>query len=200
MKYQTRQCRIKNGWAQNAQAGFTLIELIIALAIGVIVMTQAIPSFLSTIRDSHLTTETNKLVADINIARSEAIKRGVNVIVCSSADPNLFDGGDHDPDCGGANDWDTGWLVFADNDGNGSYSLDDDGDGALIRIGEGPTSGSTVNFTTASTTIPFSPDGLLVDATAKAITICDERGDSSKRQVLISATGRPRLDKTAGAC
>jgi type IV fimbrial biogenesis protein FimT len=192
MKYQTKQFCSKN-----ANTGFTLIELIITLAIGAIILTQAVPSFLTTIQNSHLTTETNKLVADINIARSEAIKRGVNVIVCSTANPSLFAAGVHDPDCGGANDWDTGWIVFADDNGDGSFAVAND---SLIRIGEGQATGSSVGFSTADTVISFSNDGLLNDATARSIIICDDRGTSSSREIIVSLTGRPRLNKTVGAC
>ena len=195
MKYQSKQFCSKR-----ANAGFTLVELIITLAIGAIILTQAVPSFLTTIKNSHLTTETNKLVADINVARSEAIKRGVNVVVCSSANPAEFAGGAHDPDCGGANDWDTGWLVFADTNGNGSFSLADDGPGSLIRIGEGQATGSSVGFSTGDTVISFSNDGLLNDATARSIFICDDRGISFSREIIVSLTGRPRLDKTVNAC
>jgi type IV fimbrial biogenesis protein FimT len=192
MKYQTKQ-----SCSKNSQAGFTLIELLITLAIGVIILTQAVPSFVTTVQNSHLTTETNKLVADINLARSEAIKRGVNVAICSSANPNLFVSGAHAPVCGASTNWGTGWIVFADDTPDGSFSAATD---TLIRVGIGQASGSSVKFSSSDADISFSSDGLLSDATAKGIIICDDRGLSSSRQILVAATGRPRLDKTVGAC
>ncbi len=175
MRYQTRQFTTRK-----AAAGFTLVELIITMAIGAIILTQAVPSFLSTIKNSHLTAETNKLVADINLARSEAIKRGKAVSICSTTNPNASP-----PTCAGS--WGTGWAIM-------------DADATLIRVGLGQSPGSSVIFTASDTTITFSSDGLLSDATAKDIIICDDRGTASRRQILVSATGRPRLDKTVGAC
>ena len=66
--------RPRNGrWTQ--QQGFTLIELMITLAISAILLSVAAPAYQSFIGSTALTTATNDLVAALNMARSEALKR-----------------------------------------------------------------------------------------------------------------------------
>lgn len=95
--------------------GFTLVELMITIAIMVVVLTVAIPSFLSTIQNNRITTLTNDLVGALNLARSEAIKRGVSVSVCAASDQNFTA-------CG--SDWTNGWFVFVNPDENTTFAND----------------------------------------------------------------------------
>jgi type IV fimbrial biogenesis protein FimT len=80
-------------------SGFTLIELMVTIVIAAILFGVAIPSFSSTITYSRLTSSANDLVLALNFARSEAVKRGQQVVVRKA----------------GAN-WENGWQVFVDID------------------------------------------------------------------------------------
>lgn len=66
--------------------GFTLVELAVTLAVIAIVVTLAIPAFTSLINGNRLTAQANELVADIQTARSEAVKRNQPVTLCPSTD------------------------------------------------------------------------------------------------------------------
>ena len=59
-------------------SGFTLVELMITLAIAGILVAVGIPSFNSTISSNRLTSYANELVTALNLARSEAVKRGMS--------------------------------------------------------------------------------------------------------------------------
>lgn len=68
----------------NRQRGFTLIELMITIAIAAVLVAFAIPAFNNVIRDNRLITSANDVSLALNLARSEAIKRGVQVDVAAT--------------------------------------------------------------------------------------------------------------------
>jgi type IV fimbrial biogenesis protein FimT len=76
--------------------GFTLIELMVTLAIAAVLLLVAIPSMTAFKRNAELTSATNTLLASINAARGEAMKRGTNAMVVPA----------------NGSDWNTGWIVF----------------------------------------------------------------------------------------
>jgi type IV fimbrial biogenesis protein FimT len=151
--------------------GFTLIELMITLAVMAILLSWAVPSFQEIIRQNRLTTDTNDLVTALNLARSEAIKRGRTVTVTPS-------GGD----------WGAGWTIA---------TTDSDGNAITLRVGDG-VSGS-MSMTGGAATFSFDASGFRNDGNgASQINVCDS--DSSKgRQISISVIGRPSVD-SAYAC
>lgn len=61
--------------------GFTLIELIVAIAVAAILLTVAVPSLSNLIRNNRVTGQTNELVSMINFARNEAIRRNDSIDV-----------------------------------------------------------------------------------------------------------------------
>ncbi len=93
------------------QSGFTLIELIFTIAIAVVLMAVAVPSFIGFQRNSELTSVTNSLISATNAARAEAMKTGMNAFVVPTAN---------------GNDWSAGWVVFVDRDRDNSYSAASD--------------------------------------------------------------------------
>jgi len=168
------------------QTGFTLLELIITMAIAAILLTIAVPNFQTTIANNRLATQTNSLVTDINITRSEAVKRGTSVVLCSSADPNAVA-----PACLGAgNAWTSGWIVFVNGTGDVNPNQFSNATDTLIKVSQ--AIGGTATILTAGALNIFTYNG---DGTSAAATfsICDNRGEAFGRQVQIRATGRPRL-------
>ncbi len=178
----------------NSVGGFTLIELIVTLAIGAIILSFGVPSFVSMTQNNRLISQTNELVADINLARSEAVKRGVRVVLCRSPDPSASP-----PICGGnANTWTTGWIMFADANGTGAYVTADD---TLIRIGQpADTALTVITNNVANSNLEYNPDGTTNEGGGTALfVLCDDRGADKGRQVQVNAMGRPRLIKGSDA-
>jgi type IV fimbrial biogenesis protein FimT len=68
--------------------GFTLVELMVTLAVLAILITVGIPAFGDLVRNNRVTSQTNELVTALNIARSEAVKRGRNVQVVVAMEAN----------------------------------------------------------------------------------------------------------------
>lgn len=70
---------------KNKQAAFTLIEAMIAIAIGGILVAVALPSYQTMVKNNCLTTNTNTLVSSLQLARSEAVKRRESISVKANA-------------------------------------------------------------------------------------------------------------------
>lgn len=93
---------------QAPNLGFTLVELMVTIAIVAILSAIALPSFSNSIRNNRLATTTNEFIAAVNLARSEAVKSNRTGQVCASSDGAT---------CG--TNWSDGWIVWADADGDG---------------------------------------------------------------------------------
>ncbi len=68
--------------------GFTVLELMVTLAVAGVLVTVGVPGFTEIVRNNRVTAQTNELVTAINLARSEAIKRGRNVAVAVTESGN----------------------------------------------------------------------------------------------------------------
>jgi len=170
------------------QTGFTLVELIFTIAVGLIFLTMAVPSYTTFSKNNRVTTLTNNLITDINVARSEAISRGVRVILCRSANPAAAS-----PTCGGTtNTWTSGWLVFASGDTNSTYDSAND---TLIRVGMVDAHDVTIKSnSTFDSDLQYNADGTTNEGGNTGVfVVCDDRGENYGNKIRIIPTGRPRL-------
>ena len=170
--------------------GFTLPEIMITMGIIAIVLSTAVPSVNSMIKNNRLATQLNSVVTHIHVARAEAAKRDVRVILCRSASPNATS-----PSCGGNTQiWESGYIVFAD-DGNYSNNVYDAGTDTLLIRGQPSTSGVKMRTNgTWNRNLEFNPDGSTNGGGATALmALCDSRGNTHGRQIQVTANGSPRM-------
>jgi type IV fimbrial biogenesis protein FimT len=162
----------------NRQRGFTLIELMIAVAILAILLSLAVPSFQDTIRRNQITANTNSLVTSLALARSEATKRGIRVSLCAS----------NGVVCTGSTDWSTGWQVIEDRDGNGALDAPD----VTLQVSPVPSTGMIMTGDNASVTFESTGENL----TARTFSISKYGcGAQQKRQITVATSGRSQLAK-----
>jgi type IV fimbrial biogenesis protein FimT len=173
--------------ARNISRGFTIIELMVTMGVVAIMLSVAVPSISSMVKGNRLSTQINMVMADIHLARSESVKRGVRVIMCRSANPNITT-----PACGGTTqDWSTGYLIFTGEDGNNTYQAGTD---TLIRRGQPAQDG--VDMHTSSTwnnTLEINPSGTLNEGGTAIMAVCDERNEEYGKQITIPLSGIPRM-------
>jgi len=166
------------------ESGFTLLELIITLAISAILIALAVPSMQSFLGDSEMSATSNDFVYSLQTARSEAIKRAGPVALCPSSQP-LAD----DPGCD-AISYVNGWIVFFDADGNGQRNAGED----LIQQ-SGPRSAA---FTFAADTVfaervYFGESGTSINPVGIPLSgnIDISLADSDEQRVIrVAANGR----------
>lgn len=177
------------------QSGFTLIELMFTIVVLAVLLGIGVPNFRDFIRNSRMTAAANDLLADVNLTRSEAVKRRVPVTLCKSTDG---------ASCAASNTTAFArWIVFVD-DANPAAASGNDGNGA-VDTGE-----VVLKDTSISTAIPtaaadgrrivYLPSGFPNVGTSDRLSrllLCDARGSAisaggvtAARGVSISATGR----------
>jgi type IV fimbrial biogenesis protein FimT len=172
--------------------GFTLVELLIVLAVASILAGTALPSFLGLIKSVQLTTSTNDLFSSLLVARSEAAKRHSRAAVCKSTDGNT---------CAGTGGWEQGWIVFHDANNNGRRDADEQ---IIERTGRVPGHVRILGNLNVAKYISYASTGETKLASgafqAGTITLCSIASvNEEARQIVISAAGRPRVQKTRAA-
>lgn len=182
--------------AQKRQTGFTLVELLVTMAVAAILLAVAVPSFRSTILSNRLTSTTNDLVGTLAQARSEAIKRGTRVTVCMSADG---------ASCATTGTWAQGWISFVDvTRSSGAAAAVDNPDPSnpvepvLTVTQRAPSSAIVVADADVSQYVSFSSDGTarLMSGASQAGTlrICEPSSALTNanraRDLQIAAVGR----------
>ncbi len=143
--------------------GFTLIELMVTVAVLGILAAVAAPAMISFVNANRLNGTTGEMTASLQLARSEAIRRNARVTVCSSANGTT---------CSGSTDWDR-WIVI----GRDNVSGDTDVIRDQVSTGEMQLSGP-------STAILFNPSGL-VNA-EESLTVCMPTGKPAENQRVLT--------------
>ncbi len=130
-------------------SGFTLVELMVTIAVLAILLAIGIPAFASLIASNRLTSATNELIASLQTARTEALRRNARVTLCPAAPSATA--------CSGA--WRDGWMAFVDQTPGNTPGPESAAD-ILFRGGPLPTGIVAVANAPLSSYVSFTADGM----------------------------------------
>lgn len=160
--------------------GFTLVELILTIAISAVLMSLAVPGLQSFLRNNRAAALANELVLALNTARSEAVSRRGTVTVCTSANGTS---------CRGASDsdktrWHKGWAVI--------FSPDN----SVLRTQAAFANGTSL--TSAAMSVAFDASGALAGSGIQTFTLTvDGCQGEQNRIVEVGPTGRVSMYNTS---
>ncbi len=157
--------------------GFTLIELMVTLAVLAILLAWGVPAFREMLSNNRMAEAANRLVASLHYARTEALRRNRCVQVRAAGSPA---------------DWSQGWTVEADQ------SLDCSGASYQTLRSEPGLGGSlTLSESGGASSLVYRGDGALDSPTAGVtLDLCDaDRTGEKGRRIVINAAGRPSLSE-----
>jgi len=164
--------------------GFTLIELMVVIAIGTLVMAIGVPSFTYITNSSRLSGEMNGLVGDLQFARSEAIKQGQTVSVCISSDGVT---------CLDTGNWQSGWIVFSDPTGAGTHAA---GGTPVLRRQASFSNKDTFAASDTVSVVKFNREGFAIGLPTDPVTVTlHEQSNNAKwsRCLAINIVGRTSI-------
>ncbi|MFT3806026.1 GspH/FimT family pseudopilin [Arenimonas sp.] len=148
-------------------SGFTLIELMVTVAIVSILLIVAVPSFQTVMNSNRLTTAANEFVGAVQLGRAEAIRNNRRVVLCLSTNPNAAAAS---VACAADNSTNaTGWIVFVDTNTNGAYN---NGTDRLLRVAA-PAAGVRIlgsSNLAGKVRIDFRSDGLARRSTGTVLS------------------------------
>ena len=180
-RYFSRPSSLRGGSSSRLkQVGYSLFDLIIASTVASVLGVGAM-GMSSLLQDARMTAGVNQLMAELSLARGEAIKRRSAITLCASATSTA---------CQGSRKWHDGWIMFLDPNGNGGLEPGE----SILRVQESPAIKSLRLGAWGPGTgqwITYEADG-----TTKqngTFTFCDSRGAAKAKAVILLGTGRPRV-------
>ena len=156
-------------------AGLTLIELLTTLTIAAITLTIGLPAFSGTLERTRVSTAMHQVSADLAMARSTAIMRRAQVVVCPRT---------ADYRCRDDSDWGEGWMVFTDDDGN----RQPDATEHILRVTD-PATSQALTISSSRRFLRYQRDGRSAHSN-QTVRVCS--GENLAGTVVINNLGRVR--------
>lgn len=163
--------------------GFTIVELLIVIAVAGVLAVIAVPSMRDMVYDMRLRSAHGLIISDLNLARGEAIKRNSRVLMCVRNAAGT--------DCAAGTNWQAGWVVCYDDDRDGDC---DDATGLIppnpnplvVR----PALDPTLTLTGLANLIRFNPNSTQGDGTGAAtLSLNGTWTGAPTRTVSVANTG-----------
>ncbi len=183
------------------QNGYTMIEVMIVVALIGIVFAFAVPQYQRMVSGNKVRTTTDALLHDLNVVKAAARERGGGIVICKSDSPEAVP-----PSCSavvssplGNTGWASGWIAFKDTNGSGQYDVGED-----LIFTQPPTMQSFVEGSVVPTpnvnAMTFNATGQNMGGAVRFFVKGAGTADASRdRYVCVGIGGRILVSKTA-AC
>ncbi len=174
--------RLRGKKVMKRERGFTLLELMITLAVGGLLLSMAVPALQSFTNNSKRAGAVNDFVSSMHLARNTAITANSRVTICASSNATNCQ----------AVTWDQGWIVFIDPNSNQSVDIGE----TILSVSNGL---DRVSLQSAQfgTYMMYRPNGRAMNASISGnfgqFMVCDSRGAEHAKVVIVELSGRPRL-------
>ncbi len=160
--YVRRMERHRRSRQLKAGKGSTMLELVIVMAIVGILLSIGIPAFFQVTSANRVAGEVNGLLGDMQYARAEAIKEGQLVGICVSDNSASAA-----PSCTPSNQWQSGWVVYSDLNGDGTL----DNNEPVLRAQKPFTSTDSFAASGGIAAVSFNREGFATNLPAATVTI-----------------------------
>ncbi|MGJ8690152.1 MAG: GspH/FimT family pseudopilin [Gammaproteobacteria bacterium] len=160
--------------------GFSLVEMILTLAIVGILISLSVPNLTSLLRQNEVSIMQKTLILHVNLAKSSAANSGHIVTLCPSS---------NGAECAGS--WTQGSMLFIDKNANRRVDPED----RILRIRRQDISHGKLEWRAFGRRqyLQFNPIGYLLHQNG-SFTYCDNSGDPTlTRQLVVNSVGRVRI-------
>ncbi len=167
-----------------SQRGFSLVELVVVLAVMSILAAIAAPQIAAVINGGRITANANEVLTGLQLARVEAIRANRRTVFCSKtiSTAGVCDGGAAWP----------GWAVYTDRNGNNAFEAAE-----LVRAGNIEAPIQAVGTNLPNNRVMFRADGLAYQDNTNTflvgtLRICQptDNPPQNARDIRIASGGR----------
>ena len=168
------------------QTGLTVLELLVTLVVVSLLLALAVAGFTVVAKNNRISAQSNDFHLALLLAPSEALTRVSRITVCRSSNGTS---------CASSGGWEQGWIVFTDSDNDATVDVGE----TILRVNDALAGDNTLRGNTnVSSYISYVGNGytMLTNGGLQngTIALCDDRGFSSGRAIIINTTGRARVE------